>query len=104
MLRVPNFRFRPGAENDEDLPLLQFLVSFPNLWTLSIDSTHCEQDEFATVVVAIMKRTHLKTIYTTSVKGEVLDQLRQTARDRGVELINENSLEQWPMTLSEWEE
>ncbi|CCE29624.1 uncharacterized protein CPUR_03471 [Claviceps purpurea 20.1] len=65
------FHFGLDAENDEDLPLPQFLASFPNLRTLSIDSMYYKQDEFASVVVAIMKRTHLKTIYTTSVKGEV---------------------------------
>ncbi|CCE29638.1 uncharacterized protein CPUR_03485 [Claviceps purpurea 20.1] len=97
------FRFGLDAENDEHLPLPQFLASFPNLRTLSIDSMYYEQDEFASVVVAIMKRTHLKTIYTTSIKGEVLDQLRQTARDRGVELIDGDRPEHWPMTLSEWE-
>ncbi|KAG6158316.1 hypothetical protein E4U11_004790 [Claviceps purpurea] len=97
-----DFRFRSGAENDEDLPLPQFLASFPNLRTLSIHSEHYNKLEFASVVVAIIKRTHLKTIYTPSVDCEVLgQQLRQVARDHGVELIDGDRPDEWPIKLSE---
>ncbi|CCE29641.1 uncharacterized protein CPUR_03488 [Claviceps purpurea 20.1] len=97
-----DFRFRPDAENDENLPLPQFLASFPNLRTLSVHSEHYNKLEFASVVVAIIKRTHLKTIYTPSVDCEVLGQrLRQVARDHGVELIDADRPDEWPIKLSE---
>ncbi|KAG6150713.1 hypothetical protein E4U11_008191 [Claviceps purpurea] len=95
-----DFRFRPDAENDEDLPLPQFLASFPNLRTLCIDSKNYYRPELASVLVAIIKCTHLKTIYTKCYADRMLDrQLRQVARDHGVELIPviEDWPEEWPI-------
>ncbi|CCE29626.1 uncharacterized protein CPUR_03473 [Claviceps purpurea 20.1] len=98
-----HFRFRSDPKNDEDLPLPQFLASFPNLRTLEIYSAQYsyEPSEFVNVVVAIMKRTHLKTIYTTDVEGAALGQLKQAAREHDVELIDKLRPQQWPMPLSE---
>ncbi|CCE29639.1 uncharacterized protein CPUR_03486 [Claviceps purpurea 20.1] len=136
--RCFNFRFPDNPKNDEDLPLPDFLASFPNLRTLEIYSAqyknksletwisdflmgwsrrpqdvpgnsiatstftnHSQDSEFVNVVVAIIRRTHLRTIYTTDVKGPALDQLRQAAREHDVELIDKLRSQQWPMPLSE---
>ncbi|GAB0145379.1 hypothetical protein EsHS_00005810 [Epichloe bromicola] len=93
------FRFRSYPRNDEDLPLPQFLASFPHLETLSIFSEHYEEAEFASVVAAILKITHLKAIYTTSVKGAVMDQLRTVAEGEGVKLIWGHQPQVWPVPL-----
>ncbi|KAG6022793.1 hypothetical protein E4U41_002163 [Claviceps citrina] len=93
------FRFRPYPRNDEDLPLPQFLASFPNLDTLSIFSEHYEEAEFASVVAAILRPTHLTTVYTTSVKGAVMDQLRRVAEGEGVTLIWGHQPQPWPVPL-----
>lgn len=95
------FRFRSYPRNDEDLPLPQFLASFPNLETLSIFSEHYEEAEFAGVVAAILKVTQLKTIYTTSVKGAVMDQLRTVAESQGVTLVWGHQPQAWPVPLDE---
>lgn len=95
------FRFRSYPRNDDDLPLPQFLASFPNLQTLSIFSEHYEEAEFASVVAAILKVTHLKTIYTTSVKGAVMDQLKTVAESEGVRLIWGHRPQAWPVPLEE---
>ncbi|KAG5973360.1 hypothetical protein E4U58_005276 [Claviceps cyperi] len=99
MLGCHGFRFRQYPENDEDLPLPRFLASFPNLRTLSISSNHYASAEFATVVVAIMRLTHLETIYTRSVEGVALDQLRQVAQDLGVRLVHGSLPGPWPVPL-----
>ncbi|EXV04435.1 tetratricopeptide domain protein [Metarhizium robertsii] len=95
------FRFRSYPRNDDDLPLPQFLASFPNLETLSIFSENYEEAEFAGVVAAILKVTTLKTIYTTSVKGAVMDQLRTVAESQGVKLIWGHQPQAWPVPLDE---
>lgn len=95
------FRFRSYPRNDEDLPLPQFLASFPNLETLSIFSEHYEEAEFASVVAAVLRVTHLKTIYTTSVKGAVMDQLRRVAESEGVTLIWGHEPQVWPVPLED---
>ncbi|EFY92920.1 hypothetical protein MAC_01158 [Metarhizium acridum CQMa 102] len=95
------FRFRSYPRNDDDLPLPPFLASFPNLKTLSIFSEHYEEAEFAGVVAAILKVTTLKTIYTTSVKGAVMDQLRTVAESQGVKLIWGHQPQAWPVPLDE---
>lgn len=95
------FRFRSYPRNDEDLPLPSFLASFDNLETLSLDSEHYEEAEFATVVGAILKVTHLKTIYTTSVKGAMMDQVRKLAETQGVRLIWGRQPQPWPVPLDE---
>jgi hypothetical protein len=95
------FRFRSYPRNDDDLPLPQFLASFAGLETLSIFSEHYEEAEFAGVVAAILKVTHLKTIYTTSVKGAVMDQLRTVAESQGVTLIWGHQPQVWPVPLYE---
>lgn len=96
---IYGFRFRIYPRNDDDIPLPQFLASFPNLETLSIFSEYYQEAEFASVVAAIVRFTHLKTIYTTSVKGAVMDQLRRVAEDEGVTLVWGHQPQQWPVPL-----
>ncbi|CCE29418.1 uncharacterized protein CPUR_03111 [Claviceps purpurea 20.1] len=93
------FRFPIDAETDEDLPLPQFLATFPNLRTLIISSQEYSTSEFVKLVVAILKVTHLKTIYTPSVDGVFLDQLKETAKKYGVQAFAHRPPDQWPMSL-----
>ncbi|CCE29409.1 uncharacterized protein CPUR_03102 [Claviceps purpurea 20.1] len=94
-LGLYQFRFPDDAENDEDSPLLRFLATFPNLRTLKINSWEYKTPDFVSLVVSIMRVTHLKTIYTTCVSGEFLDQLRETAQEHGVQLMSEFPKQQW---------
>ncbi|CCE33753.1 uncharacterized protein CPUR_07679 [Claviceps purpurea 20.1] len=97
------FVFKPYPRNDEDLLenllLPQFLATFPNLRTLNIDSEHYKQDAFAELILSIIKVTRLKTIYTISVGGEVLEKLRKTARLQGVQIVPNSYIVQWPVSL-----
>ncbi|KAG5961831.1 hypothetical protein E4U58_004100 [Claviceps cyperi] len=93
------FRFPLDAETDEDLPLPQFLATFPNLRTLIISSREYRTPEFLNLVVAILRVTHLKTIYTPCVDGVFLDQLRETAKEYGVQSFAYRPVDQWPMPL-----
>ncbi|CCE29411.1 uncharacterized protein CPUR_03104 [Claviceps purpurea 20.1] len=94
-----DFRFPLDAESDEDMPLPQFLATFPNLRTLSISSREYRTPEFVNLVVAILRVTHLKTIYTPCVDGVFLDQLRETAKAYGVQSFACRPPDQWPMSL-----
>ncbi|KAG6158125.1 hypothetical protein E4U11_004876 [Claviceps purpurea] len=95
-----NFRFPFDAGTDEDLPLPQFLATFPNLRTLKISSWEYDTLEFMDVVVAVLSVTRLKTIYTPCVDGAFLDQLREVAQQQyGVQLLADIPKEQWPMSL-----
>ncbi|KAG6158124.1 hypothetical protein E4U11_004875 [Claviceps purpurea] len=93
------FSFPLDAETDEDLPLPQFLATFPNLRTLKICSWEYSTPEFIDVVVAVLEVTRLETIYTPCVDGLFFDQLRETAQDYGVQLLADIPKEQWPMPL-----
>ncbi|KAF4977850.1 hypothetical protein FZEAL_5694 [Fusarium zealandicum] len=100
-LGVFEFRFRAYPKDDNDLPLPSFLASFPNLEILEINSGHYEGLEFCTVVEAILKVTHLRKIYQTTVQGAWLDQLRGLAGKHGVELIWGERLREWPLPIEE---
>ncbi|CCE29408.1 uncharacterized protein CPUR_03101 [Claviceps purpurea 20.1] len=98
-LGLYDFRFPEDVENDENSPLLRFLATFPNLRTLKINSREYKTPDFVSLVVSIMRVTHLQTIYTTCVGGEFLDQLRETAQEHGVQLMSRFPEQQWPMPL-----
>lgn len=100
-LGIFNFRFRRYPMNDDSFPLPKFLASFPNLETLEISSDQYEDAEFCSVVAAIMKATHLKTIYQETVRGASLDSLRQVAEALGVELVWGQRPRTWPVVLDE---
>ncbi|KAG6156416.1 hypothetical protein E4U11_005617, partial [Claviceps purpurea] len=91
---------------DGRLFLPRFLATFPNLRTLDIVT--CDYplhlgEEFVSLVIAIMRLTHLKTIYmaSTSFAEYYHPQLRQVARDHGVRLRSGPRILQWPMPLLE---
>ncbi|KAG6150543.1 hypothetical protein E4U11_008334 [Claviceps purpurea] len=88
-LGLYEFCFPVDAESDEDSPLLRFLATFPNLRTLKINSSKYSAPEFVSLVVSIMRVTHLKTIYTTCVDGEFLDKLSETAQEHGAQLMSQ---------------
>ncbi|CCE33864.1 uncharacterized protein CPUR_07792 [Claviceps purpurea 20.1] len=98
-LGIYGFRFPIDVENNEGSPLPQFLATFPNLRTLKINSWKYRTPDFVSLVISIMRVTHLKTIYTTCVEDEFLDQLRETAQEHGVQLMNKFPEQQWPMPL-----
>ncbi|KAG6153455.1 hypothetical protein E4U11_006991 [Claviceps purpurea] len=99
-LGIYGFRFPIDAENNEGSPLPQFLATFPNLRTLKINSWRCKTPDFVSLVISIMRVTHLKTIYTYSVDGEDWDQLEETAQEHDVQLMWWQFPEQqWPMPL-----
>ncbi|CCE33860.1 uncharacterized protein CPUR_07788 [Claviceps purpurea 20.1] len=94
------FRFPFDAETDDDMPLPQFLATFPNLRTLKISSLEYDTLEFAEVVVAVLEVTRLNTIYTPLVNGVFLDQLRELAQQQyGVQLLACYPEEPWPVPL-----
>ncbi|CCE33162.1 uncharacterized protein CPUR_07086 [Claviceps purpurea 20.1] len=103
------FRFRLDLRNDDDLPLPQFLATFPNLRTLKLDGQYYGEyeNDFASVILAIMSVTRLKTIYTTFFQHEsyALGRVRDAAQFKGVQILIPDPVEaarcpeQWPMPL-----
>ncbi|KAM5352315.1 hypothetical protein ACJ41O_005038 [Fusarium nematophilum] len=100
-LGIFEFRFRSYPRNEDDLPLPGFLASFPNLETLEINSAHYEGAEFCNVVEAILRVTHLRKIYQTTVQGMLLDQLRGLVTKYGVELAWGERPREWPLPVED---
>ncbi|KAI8725091.1 F-box domain-containing protein [Fusarium sp. LHS14.1] len=100
-LGIFEFRFRSYPKNDDDLPLPSFLATFPNLEVIEINSAHYEGPEFCTVIEAILKVTHLRKIYQTTVQGIALDQLRGLAAKYNVELVWGERARLWPLQIEE---
>ncbi|KAG6149116.1 hypothetical protein E4U11_000295, partial [Claviceps purpurea] len=101
-----NFRFGLDVEHGEDLSLPQFLASFPSLRTLVIcsiryglerDRSHEQKVALESLVVAIIRATHLRTIHAVGFGGmiEQQPQLMQVARDHDVELTEDSRTDQW---------
>ncbi|CCE33754.1 uncharacterized protein CPUR_07680 [Claviceps purpurea 20.1] len=100
------FRFRLNPRNDEDLPLPQFLATFPNLRTLRIRGQYDnddEENEFSSLILAIISVTRLKTIHTTFFEpnSKALRKLRKAAHFKGVQIstADDDKPEQWPIPL-----
>ncbi|KAM0429331.1 hypothetical protein ACHAPT_006546 [Fusarium lateritium] len=100
-LGIFEFRFRSYPKSDDDLPLPSFLATFPNLEVIEINSGHYEGPEFCTVIEAILKVTHLRKIYQTTVQGVALDHLRGLAAKHDVELVWGERPRQWPLPVEE---
>uniref|UniRef100_A0A8H7KB55 F-box domain-containing protein n=1 Tax=Bionectria ochroleuca TaxID=29856 RepID=A0A8H7KB55_BIOOC len=94
------FRFRKYPIKDSDMPLPDFLGSFPNLETLEIRSEVYESTEFAGLIVDILKKTKLKTIYQSGAIGFDLDILRKSAKQVGVEVVSGPSPRVWPLPIT----
>jgi F-box/TPR repeat protein Pof3 len=94
-----NFRFTRLPRNAQDLPLLDFVASFPNLEVLDLNSEHYDSAEFSSVVVDIIKITKLKKIYQATVKGIQLDKLKAVAKSTNVELVWGERPVLWPVPL-----
>ncbi|PNY26360.1 Uncharacterized protein TCAP_03688 [Tolypocladium capitatum] len=93
------FRFRPNPRGEEDLPLPNFLASFPNLETLSLSSEAYTAEELCSVIEGIMKATNIKTIYQNGVTGVPLDRLREMAEGFGVQVIWGERPREWPVPV-----
>ncbi|KAJ6440527.1 tetratricopeptide-like helical [Purpureocillium lavendulum] len=100
-LGLQGFRFKRYPIKDEDMPLPDFLASFPNLETLSLSSKLYDAEELCSVVEAIMKATHLKTIYQQDVSGACWDKLVLVGKKYGVDIISGPRPEEWPVQLDE---
>ncbi|KAG6156418.1 hypothetical protein E4U11_005619 [Claviceps purpurea] len=94
---------RSSSKNDKDLLLPQFLATFPNLRTLSLEPLSGRpRAELARELLAILKVTNLKTIYLRTeshYKDGLMKHVKQAARDRGVKLIGDRQEQQWPVPL-----
>ncbi|KAG6172773.1 hypothetical protein E4U11_002328 [Claviceps purpurea] len=110
-LRCYGFGLQPILQYDGGLFLPRFLATFPNLRTLSIAPRDCPlhlEDTYFNLVIAIMRLTHLETIYVESFDRECNPfhtadyhpQLQQAARDQGVRIHSHPRPLQWPMPLS----
>ncbi|CCE29341.1 uncharacterized protein CPUR_03034 [Claviceps purpurea 20.1] len=77
----------PDNLNDEgDHFVARFLATFPNLRTLGIICAFGGAD-YASFLLQILRLTHLETMYMRLVDDEACAQVRQAARDKGVQLI-----------------
>ncbi|CCE29342.1 uncharacterized protein CPUR_03035 [Claviceps purpurea 20.1] len=101
----------PDNLNDqEDHFLARFLATFPNLRTLSISCEFDDMTNYASFLVQILMLTHLETMYMRLVDDEACAQLRQAARDRGVQLMKlpdpfgsqPPTPREWPVSLGEY--
>ncbi|KAG6159694.1 hypothetical protein E4U11_004217 [Claviceps purpurea] len=101
------FLFPLNPQSDDDLPLPQFLATFPNLRTLRLNNFYYRkhQNEFASLILAIMSVTHLKTIWiyqhSFRRRSKAMRKVRMAAQSRGVQisLAGDYGLQQWPMKL-----
>ncbi|CAH0004988.1 unnamed protein product [Clonostachys byssicola] len=94
------FRFRKYPIKDSDMPLPDFLGSFPNLETLEIRSEVYESTDFAGLIVDILKKTKLKTVYQSGAIGFDLDILRKSAEQVGVEVVSGPPPRVWPLPIT----
>ncbi|CAI6086043.1 unnamed protein product [Clonostachys chloroleuca] len=94
------FRFRKYPIKDSDMPLPDFLGSFPNLETLEIRSEVYESTEFAALIVDILKKTNLQTVYQSGAIGFDLDILRKSAEQVEVEVVSGPPPRIWPLPIT----
>ncbi|CCE29344.1 uncharacterized protein CPUR_03037 [Claviceps purpurea 20.1] len=107
----------PAPKNDEGHFLAQFLATFPNLRTLSI-SCECGcppsavangKAEYVSLLVEILRLTHLDTMYMDFDDYEACAQVRETAHEQGVQLMrlsplfyeSMRDLREWPVSLGD---
>ncbi|CCE33167.1 uncharacterized protein CPUR_07091 [Claviceps purpurea 20.1] len=98
-LGCQDFLFSFNPEDEEGRLLPQFLATFPNLRTLTINSEHYGPAQFAKLVKAILKVTHLKVICTESLGEKELDELEELARSKGTEIQWDCEPRPWPFPL-----
>ncbi|KAG6163698.1 hypothetical protein E4U11_001721 [Claviceps purpurea] len=78
----------PDNLNDqEDHFVARFLATFPNLRTLSIECEFYHLADYVSCLLQILRLTHLETMYMRLVDDEACAQVRQAARNKGVQLI-----------------
>ncbi|KAG6163694.1 hypothetical protein E4U11_001717 [Claviceps purpurea] len=101
-------RLHDPPENDQDHFVVEFLATFPNLRTLSIACASGGMAQYASLLVEILRHTHLETIYMERVNHEACAQLRQAAFDQGVQLMTlpgtfdmDFEPREWPVSLGE---
>ncbi|KAK5987553.1 hypothetical protein PT974_11685 [Cladobotryum mycophilum] len=82
-----SFSFSSIYRSETDMPLLGFLMSFPNLEVLEIESDRYEEAGFCMLIRDILKVTKLKTLHQYRVKGAMMDQLNKLAEKSGVTLV-----------------
>ncbi|CCE31691.1 uncharacterized protein CPUR_05545 [Claviceps purpurea 20.1] len=93
------FFFPRNPDDDEHFPLARFLATFPNLHTLTLSPRYKHGGVLSALAIAILRLTHLKTIYIPNDKIRLSNELRQAAQARGVQLKLESPPRPWPVTL-----
>ncbi|KAG6151749.1 hypothetical protein E4U11_007735 [Claviceps purpurea] len=102
-----DFLFPLNPKNDEDLPLPQFLATFPNLRTLRLNDVYYREheNEFASLILAVMSVTRLKTIlicrYYSHSDNKAMIKVMEEAQFKGVQIFTGAKywVEQWPIPL-----
>ncbi|KAG6163701.1 hypothetical protein E4U11_001724 [Claviceps purpurea] len=91
----------PDKLNDQDDHFVaRFLATFPNLRTLSISCEFDDEADYASFLLQILRLTHLETMYMRLVDEKACAQVRQAARDKGVQLIEISDPPQIPRPWS----
>ncbi|KOS21686.1 hypothetical protein ESCO_002276 [Escovopsis weberi] len=93
-----SFNFSSLYSMSDEMPLLSFLKSFPNLEVLELESDRYEEAGMCMLLKDVMTTMErLKTLHQYRVKGVMLDQLLATSEDCGVKLVWGERPRQWPM-------
>ncbi|CCE31413.1 uncharacterized protein CPUR_05266 [Claviceps purpurea 20.1] len=82
-------RIHPPTDFNQGHVVAEFLATFPNLRTLSMECRYRNAADFASFLIEIWRVTHLETMYLDGhyVSDKSCDQIRQAALDHGVELM-----------------
>ncbi|CCE31407.1 uncharacterized protein CPUR_05260 [Claviceps purpurea 20.1] len=84
----------PPADFNQGHVVAEFLATFPNLRTLSMECKYHNVADCASFLLEILRVTHLETMYLKNgsyIHREACAQLRQAALDQGVQLMQDPS-------------
>ncbi|CCE31408.1 uncharacterized protein CPUR_05261 [Claviceps purpurea 20.1] len=89
----------PPTDSNQGHVVAEFLATFPNLRTLSMECKYHNVADYASFLIEILRVTHLETMYLNGsyIHREACAQLRQAALDQGVQLMqNPSGFEDYP--------
>ncbi|KAG6156101.1 hypothetical protein E4U11_005766 [Claviceps purpurea] len=89
----------PPTDFNQGHVVAEFLATFPNLRTLSMECKYHNVADYASFLIEILRVTHLETMYLNGsyIHREACAQLRQAALDQGVQLMqNPSGFEDYP--------
>jgi F-box/TPR repeat protein Pof3 len=99
-LGMYNFSFNPHMY-PKDNPLIKFLQTFPCLEELSLESARYIPNHFVQLVRDVLVSVKLKTLYCTIVQGINFDQIRQLAKEKGVNFVWTRQNRAWPLKFTD---